>query len=259
MWALVVLLVVLVAALGVANMRLRARAEELAGVVRARDGEIVQHTGSLAAANRRIADLARARDDATTKLERSKHEAMEVAQRLRDETAQRIKAETERQDLVKERERAGSALDDAEGRLASVDDDRERLWALALARSERLWRTSVAIGPDQPSPFEDTDDPLHCAAQVEVEAAREEVGAAIELSWTGEPVTDPGRAVLVLGLVEALVAAVAKEASRATITVSSVPESTDVHIHAIGDDDEPVKISVAGVGATEPGRYRICG
>ncbi len=56
------------------------------------------------------------------------------------------------------------------------------LWALELLRSERTWRHSVAPGPDTPSVLGDAAEPLREALQIELDAAREEVGVEVELA-----------------------------------------------------------------------------
>ena len=125
--------------------------------------------------------------------------AVAVALRTRSQLAaqRRLLAAAEQRAVTAEgeREAATSMLDDARqerddaaaARAAEADArevgvDASALWALELLRSERTWRHHVAPGPDTPSVLADAAEPLREALQIELDAAREEVGVEVELA-----------------------------------------------------------------------------
>lgn len=219
---------------------LTAERDELLAALDEADNEVTDALTATAAAERQ-------RDEALERVQRARRDASEVAGRLTQETNAREAAERRVSELLAE---VGELRESAGGEALA-----ERLWALALADLERTWRMSVAGGPDEVSPLAGADDQLRAAVEIVVDAAREDAGAAVELVWrvTGEvPVAD---ALLVLATVRELVASVAKTASAATLGVDGTSGAVDVRIDALGDDDAPLTIDLAG--AVEPGRYRV--
>ncbi len=87
----------------------------------------------------------------------------------------------------------------------------DTLWTLELARSERTWRTSVAVDPTvAEGPFATTDDPARLAVEVEAAALRENVGAFVAIDWRLPPVDDPARRHLVVRVAQELLEAAAR-------------------------------------------------
>ncbi len=94
------------------------------------------------------------------------------------------------------------------------------MWALELNRSERKWRHSVAVGPQDHGPFEAVDDPLQAAIGIEVDAAREEAGIDVAVDWQLEEVLDRATSLLVLRAVQELLGA----------SIAVVEEATVLHV-----------------------------
>jgi hypothetical protein len=99
------------------------------------------------------------------------------------------------------------------------------LWILEQARSERTWRFSVAPGPDSVSAFADASNPLVAALQVELDAAREDVGAVVELEADIPDGLTVAATVLTLRAAQELLADVVRRS-----------EETTLRVHADGDD-----------------------
>lgn len=93
---------------------------------------------------------------------------------------------------------------------AGSHPDAATLWKLELARSERTWRYSVAILPDDPSPYTDADDPLRLAIETEVSALRDDVGAFLTAEVQPHLTDDPATAHLILRLAQELLAQAAR-------------------------------------------------
>ena len=123
---------------------------------------------------------------------------------------------------------------------------------------ERAWRPSwPRCGP---SPLEDAADELRAAIEVEVDAAREEAGAAIDLEWTGEAVHAPAVSVRALSIAQELVARVAKASETAVLRVTSSDDELVLEIE--GTDSEGrsvVPLDVALEHRQAPGRYVLAG
>lgn len=182
-------------------------------------------------------------------------DAAEIA-RLTDELA----ATTERADTAR------AEADDAERRAAAAEhraDDAEAaraevlaaqasaaeqraatdatLWRLELARSERTWRHSVAILPDGPSPFADTDDPLRLAVETEAAALHEDVGANLAVQWDVDTdLDDPARLLLLLRTAQELLAVAARE--DADVTLRAEPGDDGIVLSLTADDGSTVDL-----------------
>lgn len=157
-------------------------------------------------------------------------------------------------DLVEaERARAEESERRAVGQ-SSVDAD--VLWALEQARSERTWRFSVAPGPDARSPLlattlENLAGNLVEALRVELEAAREDVGAVVELD--AEPpvgITAAG-AVLALRWAQELLADVVRRSESTTLRVRSEGDDLIVVIESVDEDGIAVAPSPLVVPAAD--------
>lgn len=235
MLLVVLALLVVAAVLAVAYGRLRARCAELEALlddVAVEREELFDQIDDAAA---QVTATGKERDDALERVQRCRRDAAEVANRLTAETAARVRAE-------------------ASGLAAATEA--EMLWALALARAERTWRTSIALHAEETSPISG-DDPLRAAVAIEIEAAREEAGADIELRWSGDDPVPPAPALLVLGLVEEVVASVSKTAARTIVDVSVIDGAVDVSVDAVDTSGVAVAVEVPGTAAVEPGRFRV--
>ncbi len=107
------------------------------------------------------------------------------------------------------------------------------LWALERARSERTWRQSVALSPDDESVLDNAENPLIEAIRVDLEAAREEVGVVVDLDADLPRMPTAAGSLLTLRAAQELLASVVRHS-----------ESSVVRVRADGDD---VIITVAAV------------
>ena len=220
-----------------------------------------------------------ARDDALERVQRARRDASEVGARLRDEAAARQAAEQTAQtasgrvavletalheaeaardqhaaELEAVRRRAAERSEESDGAAAGAGDV---LWALALARVERTWRTSISLGLEDQSPLVGATDPLRTAVEIEIDAAHEEAGADIELRWTGDGPVSSTAAVVALAAIESVVQSVAKTAATTTIDVTVGPEAVEVAFAATDDDGAPVELELPDALVTAPGRIRV--
>lgn len=128
------------------------------------------------------------------------------------------------------------------GELDNVGSQPETLWDLEVARSERTWRNSVAINPSaETTPFEDTDDPLRVAVEVEAAALRENVGAFITIEWLAQPVADPARRHLVARVAQELLEAAARSPEASRLVVEGENEII-LRLESVDDSDEVINI-----------------
>lgn len=116
---------------------------------------------------------------------------------------------------------------------SAVDEQVGELWALALAAVRRTWKVSVCPSPGVPSPLDGAADELRAALEIEVDAAREEAGAAIELRWEGDGTAPPPVAVRALSIAQELIARLAKAAERATLHVESTDDTVTLEVEAV--------------------------
>lgn len=178
-----------------------------------------------------------------------------VAEAARD-AAQRAASD------ASELSRTATEMVSAAERTASGGLDPEVLWGLERARTERLWRENVAVGPTAASVFDGVDDPLRRALEVEVDAAREIVGAVIELEAgdLGE-ITSAG-SLLVLRAAQELLAGVMHEADRTVLSVRPADGHVDVTVQPFDAEDAPIEPRVVELPTTLgltviPGGLRI--
>lgn len=244
-----VLLVVAVAS-GVVLARTRAQVEALTGALEAarRDAAEAQTALRLADADR--ATARRERDDALEREKRARREAADVGRRLHQEHAARTAAEE-----------AGARWEAelAEARAAAAarpEHDAGELWALALAGVVRTWDVSVAPSPGMPSPLEGADDQLRAAIEIEVDAAREEAGAAIDLEWSGDAIHAPEVSLRALSIAQELVARLAKASEAAVLRVTSDDDGVVIDVEGHDADGRSVvPVDVAAEHQAAPGRY----
>lgn len=261
MWIVVALLAALVVVLGAVLLVSRQQASRQLGDATQRGDRLEAEGAQLrselesttAAAARERADAAAELDRAKTEQRdtvrrlaeaeaRSRDTGRELAQAQSDAATQRARAES----AEAERDRVHHELIESESRNARLQlrvdasetgqGELDALWRLELARSERTWRYSVAPLPLGPSPFDDAEDPLRLAVEVEAAALREEVGAPLAVRWEASPIADPGHALLVLRLAQELLAAAAREGHSVVLAATGYD---DVVLHLTGEDGEP--------------------
>ena len=112
------------------------------------------------------------------------------------------------------------------GDLTSGDNaNAEMLWDLEVARSERSWRNSVSVNPvSDPSPFENAEDPVREAVEIEAAALREDVGAYITIDWQAEPILSAARRLLVVRVAQEMLASASRAPGAARLVVTQSGE-----------------------------------
>ncbi|MFV0307447.1 MAG: hypothetical protein ACK5OX_06865 [Desertimonas sp.] len=269
---LAVLLVAALIGLAVSRRRLGASRAAVAAAQTAATGHAEQ--AAVAAAARTAAESARDEADlARTEAERRAAAAEKEAARATEQAVaadgHAATATAERERAQAETEAAARARVDAEERLAMFEqrareaeaaqraagDDIERaertapaadgrldaqvLWALEKARTERTWRYSVAVDPTA-SPFTDAGVALSDAIQVELDAAREEVGAEVDLDASLPDGLSAAGAVLTLRVVQELVADLVRRAETTTLRLRPDGDDLVVTVEAVDEDGQPV-------------------
>lgn len=243
---LFVIAVALAVQLARTSTRLQGVTEDLGEAVRARQAA----EAARRVAEGQAAEAVRERDDALERAHRARRDSADVAKRMKQEADARAAAET--------------ALAEAEAAAAGGDVQAAELWTLALAAVRRTWEVSVAPSPGLPSPLDDSDDELRDAIGIEVDAAREEAGASIELVWSGTPVAGPAVAVRTLALVQELIGRLAKASDGAVLHVTSAPTRVELEVTGTRADGAPAPVQglLAGVAPEHqvaPGRFELAG
>ncbi|MDE0803217.1 MAG: hypothetical protein OSA99_07820 [Acidimicrobiales bacterium] len=246
MLVVAIVLAAAVVALLFVDRHRRGRVEELTDLVVQARNERDQATADAEAAAVAAADLTGERDEAHERENRARRDAADIANRLRDETAAKSELESSVVELQEQLDAA--ALD---------DDLLDVLWTLSVRESRRRWWVSVSVGPEAASPLDAARDPFRAAVEVEVDAAREESGAALDLVWKGESPCSGERAVLALALVRDVIGALGTAAVSTTITVDSGDDAVNVQIDATDADGLPVDVWIPPSLEVEPGRARI--
>lgn len=253
----VLLLAVVAVVLAVVAVRARGEVAELTRRLEA----VEQARESAQAASRSAQAAAEAaaneRDAALERVNRARRDAAQVAKRMQEEVQARAAAEEERRSTLAERDRLEEELAAAEEAAASGGDAKlDELWSLALAGVQRTWEVSVCPSPGMPSPLDDTDDALRTALEIEVDAAREEAGAAIDLEWRGDDTAPLAVAVRALSIAQELIARLAKVAEEASLVVQSSGGTVTIAVEAVDASGEDVVPSdVAPAHRAGPGRY----
>jgi hypothetical protein len=248
----VAVLVLFVVAVGLAvllvrtNGRVLALTEQLGEADRAREEAEVARRAAEALA----AEADQARDDALERANRARRDAADVAKRLKQESDARTAAE--------------GALAEAEAAASGGDEQAAELWDLALGAVRRTWEVSVAPSPGLTSPLDGTEDELQAAIGIEVDAAREEAGAAIELAWSGSAVAPPALAVRALALAQEVIGRLAKATESVVLAVTTAPGRVTLEVTGTDADGAPAPVDalLAGVAPEHqvaPGRFELEG
>jgi hypothetical protein len=159
-----------------------------------------------------------------------------------DATEARTERDAAQAEAVDARERATAAEALAGEAARQRGLDAELLWALERERTDRTWRHSVAVGPTSSSVFDGVDDALREALQVELDAAREEVGCVVELQADLPAGVSAAASVLALRSAQELLARAVKVAERVTLHVHADGDDLVVAVDAFDADDAPVVI-----------------
>lgn len=169
-------------------------------------GQVAELNGTVEAANETLRKR--------TELADAQAEQIDVLSGARDELQLRLTAAEEQ--IVTLTARPGVVVGES-----GEDSGAETLWDLEVARSERSWRTSVAIDPmGEASPFENTDDPVRTAVEIEAAALREDVGALISIDWKAEPIESAARRMLVVRVAHELLAQASRAPGAARLIVT---------------------------------------
>lgn len=281
---LCVLLGVVVIALAVVNVKARRRVDDLVARDAQRSKDLQRANAELREASTRNAELTTERDDALERVQRSRRDAAQVAERLHSITGDHD-AQTARLDELDEQhgalgerhesliaehesllERCAAVTEERDALLRrpapTVDDgdpsplDSEVVWALTLARIDRIWRVSVATALDEVSPLATSSALFVDALDVVVRAAREEAGAIVDLDIDGSGDIDGATATTVVCLVEELVSSAIAVADETTVTVSIGDDAVYVAVTA---ETSGTTVAVPGPAslAGADGRYRV--
>ena len=171
-------------------------------------------------------------------------EAVAVAGEQAELAAQRSVAAEERAAGAEERaaaaERRAGELEAARMAERGGGIDAAVLWALEQSRSERTWRTSIAPGTDSPSTFAGAAQPVIEALEIELSAAREEVGAVVELDADLPGELTPAGSLLVLRAAQELLAGVVRRAEETTLQLRADGPDVIVGVRAVDEDGEAV-------------------
>lgn len=225
------------ASLNQVHQEAAANRDRLETEIKEKDALIDELERSAAAATSKIDELESAKRDAETKsttaAERADAAVADTAAKdgeLREAQQKLEELTTQNNALVDDRDSLKNEIESARSAPAIVLGDGHQngngsspihtLWDLEMARSERTWRHSVAINPENdPNPFDETDDPVRLAVEIEAAALRETVGSFITVDWQATPVVDTARRQLVLRVAQEMLAAASREPAASTLTV----------------------------------------
>lgn len=253
----VVLLAVVALAAIVALAWTRSRLTSQRRAAAAATERATQSEAQLAAANDALATALQeksAAEERATAADESRAQSSEQTQRAeqRAETANRARQEAqdaadsaaEAQRAAEERaataERRASELAAAGVESGGGGVDAGVLWSLERARSERTWRLAVAPAPDADSIFANAEDPLIKALRVELDAAREEVGAIVELDAQLPGDLTAAGSLLSLRAAQELLASVVRRAEETTLQLRTEGTDVIVTVRAVDDEGRPV-------------------
>jgi hypothetical protein len=197
-------------------------------------------------------------DDTRRDLDAVKRRADSAERALRDAQARLDSAEAESASAAEALDAARAELAAANEALAASRDEKgdvHDLWALEIARSERRWQLSVSPGMDLPSPFDDTNDPLKLAVEVEASALREEVGTQIDVAWDLQVELPDEASLLVLRLAQELLADAAARAETLELRVGPEDDGVAVELRALDEEgaEVPVLLPELSSGRVRPG------
>ncbi len=221
--------------------------------IKEKDASIGELETSAAAATTEIDELktskTKAEENAAAETERADRAVKDVATTQEELLSNQAKLDElmiQNNALVDDRDSLKNEIESARSAPALVLGESTRngddaspihtLWDLEVARSERTWRHSVAINPENdPSPFDETDDPVRLAVEIEAAALRETVGSFITVDWQAVPVADAARRQLVLRVAQEMLAAASREPAASTLTATG---DDDVVLELTQTDDE---------------------
>lgn len=238
---LILAVVALAALVGVLVTRSRLGAQRK--LTAAAEERSTQQAGELATTTAALEEASRSRAAAEEQAAAAAARAAEAEAAGADARRDAEQAAAERQTAE---ERAAAAeqrvAEFAAARAATAEGgiDPHVLWTLEQARSERTWRQSVAPGPDSISVFADASDPLLEALQVELDAAREDVGAIVELEVDLPPGVTAAGSVLALRAAQELLAGVVRRGEVTTLHVHADGHDLVVAVRSVDEDGEPV-------------------
>ncbi len=216
-------------------------------------------TRSRLAAQRAAAASATATAEQTAAERDAEQARAAAAESARDEAASRadsaearaIEADGKAADAATQAAEAAARAAEAEARAAEAAArnglDPDVLWTLERARSERTWRQSVALGAGSTSVFDGAEHPLREALQVEVDAAREDVGAIVDLETDIPANVTAAGSVLVLRAAQELLARAVKIAEQTTLRVLADGADVVVTVEPTDEDGAPVGIEALSV------------
>ncbi len=207
-----------------------ADAEVAAKALAEAEGEIETLTG-------RLGETSEAVETATAELEARSTEVIDLTHRT-EQLAADLEAAEERANRRRETEVPEVLVDAAGG---DQPFDPAMAWRLELVRSERTWRYSVATNPmEDPSPFDEADDALKLAIEIESLALREDVGAFIGIEWEADGAidadADPARAHLTLRIAQEMLAAAAREMEPSKLIVRRDEERGGIAMQIVAVD-----------------------
>jgi hypothetical protein len=234
---LVVVLAVVAAAAIVTAIVLGRRLGEQRRLVTAADERSAQQAEELAGTNRALDASRQDHADAVEQIAAADHRT-ELAEadrdRARADTEVAVAARMAAEQRAEDAERRSDELAARHAEASGGSVDAEVLWALERARSARQWRLAVAIAPDAQRPASDT--PLLDALHIELDAAREEVGATVDLDAELPDQLTAASSVLTLRMTQELLAGVVRRAEETTVQVR--PDGRDLLISVRSVDAE---------------------
>jgi len=169
-----------------------------------------------------------------------------AAKRAADVEADAAEAEQAHAEAIESlRAELGAVTAQAEQSERRRMSDAAVLWSLERARSERAWRFSVAVGPDSVSALgqvgpDETSRALVEALRVELDAAREEVGAVVELDADVPEGVAPAAAITALRIAQELLAGVVRRSESTTLRVSVDGDDLVVAVDSVDEEGNPV-------------------
>jgi hypothetical protein len=211
---------------------------------------------------------------ATRDVERAMGDVAAAEAKFDEERKRADQADADAADAAKEAEKAEAVARAAGQRVLALERqsvDAAALWALDVVRFDRVWRDHAAVGPTEPSPLADTDDPARSAVGILAEALREDSGTAIDVQWKADEAASPGPAARLVRACEELFAVarvvdsgvievVQNEGDTYTVRLTTEPSlPAPAHViaalEAAGFEpkvgDEGVEIRIASSGADE--------
>ncbi len=222
------------------------------------NGELAVRDGELAEAKSQIGTLEAKKTSLDNELTNTKARLDDASDALRKRTELADAQALQIDSLSAERDELRQKINDSEERIATlaarpgvvVGDmaaadgeaasgaSAEVLWSLELARSERQWRTSVAIDPmGETSPFETTTDPVREAVETEAAALREDVGALISVDWQAPPIESVSRRLMIVRVAQEMLATAARVPGAARLQVTHDDETGELKMEFVSADD----------------------